>query len=313
MNLLSIKARTVCLFTTLILLTSIITIRSHIGVSESEENSKIPLTERLKSAFEALREKPLILEGTIVDQDGNSVNAVPVEIRKTKGDWTRLKSHDEKEKKILKSTFSLEYRGYDGVEVTFKKPGYRYHKISAFHLPKRYQDQYHKDESIKRNLRIILNNFGDLTKGLINRAMILGSETEYGTGRLKKQGWNSENIENKIYFNPNEIDFYASLNTEGELYLVANSPAGIYLVNSNSNNFDPQKLTIAPDADYKSRIRIDPNDKNYQYLYFRTRNRLFGKLKISPIGTYVKGNDYFIAEKYFLNPAGTRHLNTIEF
>jgi hypothetical protein len=263
------------------------------------------ISEYVISAYEKVKGEPLIIEGVIVDQDGSPLNEVSVKIIKVKTDFMKpLNEMDiiEEEKKVVDSQFSLKYIGYHGMEVTFTKKGYYSHQDHVqLEAPELTGQPLTKN--IKTNLRIVLKYMGEATRGLYNHTMKLIQSNK--DGNWKRQGWTAVGYtDNKDYSNPSEVDLYAEVDAEGNLWMIATPPAGLILLDHTVPNFDPRDINKAPEEGYVTRVKIQPKSQAFQYLYFRSKKGGYGKIKINWMATYIQDKDCHVVGHYYFNPTG---------
>ena len=123
--------------------------------------------DRLISAFMAR----YILEGTVVDQDGNRLDGVQLSINKAK---TRGPDRwaEEKTEQTINGAFALDLNGYTAIYLYFNKDGY-YQEMLSYGYDggeTTAEDIVLRDRPARRNLvekrdiRVVMEKMGDVTK-----------------------------------------------------------------------------------------------------------------------------------------------------
>ena len=290
---------------------------------------------RIGKVDEVLRDlasKAMILSGTIVDEKGNPVNDVYLIIEKGKTDISELfmtereytdkkvrSKNTEIEKMIINSTYSFEYKGWHSIEFTFSKKGYYPVRETLTTMSSGTREgEEALGQRIKEGIRIVLRETGPLAK-LKWDGICLDLEKDED-GKIIKTGWvylkkrdlkngTDEKRNNIVYDDPSEVDFYVEKTEDGNgLYLIANGDAGFIRV---ENIPDLTYLSEAPEGGYQNKITI-PFRNNNQYCYFKLKEGLYGKLRISTASENEDKTMYGLTGTYYLNTTGSRNLRSMD-
>lgn len=284
---------------------------SFLSIFSNAADDEKGLKTELQVKANNLPKKTMRISGDIVDEKGNPISSVKLEIEKTKiiDFLPKLSGVDKNEEKVVESKFALEFPGWHYVYLTFSKEGYYpvKEKLSSMNVDER------EDLHCRDNVKIVLRKIGDLTEGLISGWMQLELD-DNDNGKVVKKGWhsdkhNSNETEDIEYTDPKEVDFYIEKdkNDENAIILKANGKGGFYTFNGVAK--DLTYLSEAPVEGYVNEIKIKVGENKKYYIYFKTDSGKYGKMK--GVVDVNKASTGFTAD-YILNPGGSKSLGSTE-
>ncbi len=264
-----------------------------------------------------------ILEGVVVDEEGNYLKGVTMEIEKGKSIVFGMKTY--KEKKIINGRFSVKANGFTAVSLEFRKKGY-YPEYLEFDFLKGTGGKKIGRNLINRNIKVVMEKIGKLPS-LIRfesyvrfysggRAVIidinkgLSDPTDRGRGKVKVEDL-LENLSRNllpsgcIYLIPQDINARGKfLDIEEKIAkkdfpkakLVLNDPGGGFLIYTPSHKewdvfYHPliREMKEAPEEGYVNEIEVPirTSSMGKEILFYFKVGSNYGKGSISPVA-YIK-------------------------
>lgn len=291
-----------------------------------------------------------ILEGVVVDEEGNYLKGVTMEIEKGKSIVFGMKTY--KEKKIINGRFSVKANGFTAVSLEFRKKGY-YPEYLEFDFLKGTGGKKIGRNLINRNIKVVMEKIGKLPS-LIRfesyvrfysggRAVIidinkgLSDPTDRGRGKVKVEDL-LENLSRNllpsgcIYLIPQDIDARGKFldikeRIEKKVFpkakLVLNDPEGGFLIYTPSQKewdvfYHPliREMKEAPENGYVNEIEVPIRTSKKEILFYFKVNDKYGKGMVSS-SIYINSSKHEnspagIRSTIFLwlNPTGDRNVRT---
>jgi len=276
---------------------------------KKEENVK-PNEDMIKiqNVMDSLLEKPLKLSGVVMAQSGKPLDDVKVQIIKALSNFITMSGREDEDTEIVNGSFSFIFKGWHSVTFLFTKKGY-YPERESLSL------MNENIGNIKKDIKVVLREIGDLPQDLIEGEMFFLWEKE-DNAKIIRKGWSyikdeDGDIKDEIIFNdPKEVEFYIEKNGDGKsLYLISNNKSSGFISVPEAKNFT--YLNTSPEKGYSTKVEIkEKNDGACQYFYFKLHDKLYGKLEVnSPI---IVETRYQISVDYFINPSGSTNVTTLK-